>query len=542
MYALLKISKMTFKNKKNKNKYTLSLPFFVLCACGGGANNQNMINPLGITFVSPENTYGSSNSGQEINAYWLDALIEKQHQEGGFLNVINQSQGSFKYSFPQSQPSYLNNQNDINGWGPVSNKVQLASSQIFTNLDSLLNISFEEVSNPNSISVIAIMANEQSDTAGYGYNPIDIYLPDANFIFSDVFIAKDYLAPMISGSVRNFDNELLIHEIGHAIGLRHPYENYSGDGTLLSIQEENNKWTAMSYEMKEQYFNGEFRLFDKAALIHLYGINPTLNPNNDTYYFMNQSGTIIMDGAGTDTVSAEQWSIHAYIDLRENAHSYLGTKSSLITDPFQLSVGKSDIENALGGNGNDWIVGNNKNNLLKGGKGNDVLFGGEGQDIIIGGQGVDTIDLTETIFQKDTIICEDDIVYNGLDVIYNFHQGLSGDSITINDFFPSGLVEKIFTKGEINQFNISNQICRVTGFEDLTSGQLQNELSVGTFSNFEINENTSSLFISAENNSQGNDQKMIFAEKNSESLILTEIAVFKGEGMDIDHWTLNNFI
>ena len=49
----------------------------------------------------------------------------------------------------------------------------------------------------------------------------------------------------------------------------------------------------MSYEMKEQYFNGEFRLFDKAALIHLYGINPTLNPNNDTYYFWNKKRLII---------------------------------------------------------------------------------------------------------------------------------------------------------------------------------------------------------------------------------------------------------
>ena len=89
---------MTFKNKKNKTKHTLSLPFFLLCACGGGANNQIMINPLGITFVSPENTYGSSNSGQEINPYWLDAN-RKGNQEGD-LNVINQSQASFKYSFP----------------------------------------------------------------------------------------------------------------------------------------------------------------------------------------------------------------------------------------------------------------------------------------------------------------------------------------------------------------------------------------------------------------------------------------------------------
>ena len=531
---------ITYKKKRNR-RYTLSFPFFVLCACGGGANNQNIINPLGITFVSPENTYGSSNSGQEINAYWLDALIEKKNQEGDFLNVVNQSQGSFKFSFPQSQPLYLNNPNDINGWGPVSNQVKLVSNQIFTHLDSLLNISFEEVSIPNSISVIAIMANEQIETAGYGYNPIDIYLPEANFIFSDVFIAKDYLSPMTDGLVRNFDNELLIHEIGHAIGLRHPYENYSGDGTLLSIREENNKWTAMSYEMKEQYFDGEFRLFDKAALVHLYGINPTLNPNNDVYYFMNQSGTIIMDGAGTDTISAEQWSTHAYIDLRENAHSYLGTKSLLITDPFQLSVGKSNIENAIGGKGNDWLVGNDNNNLLQGGMGSDVLFGGEGKDILIGGKGVDTIDLTETVFQKDTVICEEDIVYNGLDVIYNFHQGSLGDSLMIANFSPSGLVEQIFASGQINEINISNQICRVTGFEDLTSGQLLNELSFGTFRNFEINDSTSAFFISAENDLLGNDQKIIFAQKNSESLILTEIAVFRGEGMDIDNWALSNF-
>ena len=91
---------MTFKNKKNKTKHTLSLPFFLLCACGGGANNQIMINPLGITFVSPENTYGSSNSGQEINAYWLDALIEKQNQEGGFLNVLINRKHHLNIAFP----------------------------------------------------------------------------------------------------------------------------------------------------------------------------------------------------------------------------------------------------------------------------------------------------------------------------------------------------------------------------------------------------------------------------------------------------------
>jgi Ca2+-binding RTX toxin-like protein len=50
-----------------------------------------------------------------------------------------------------------------------------------------------------------------------------------------------------------------------------------------------------------------------------------------------------------------------------------------------------DIENAVGGAGNDRIEGNDRANVLFGGAGNDVLIGRGGNDILIGAQGDDVL-------------------------------------------------------------------------------------------------------------------------------------------------------
>ena len=51
---------------------------------------------------------------------------------------------------------------------------------------------------------------------------------------------------------------------------------------------------------------------------------------------------------------------------------------------------KTDIENVLGGSGNDTLTGGSKANVLSGGSGNDKLTGGAGNDIENGGDGNDT--------------------------------------------------------------------------------------------------------------------------------------------------------
>ena len=94
----------------------------------------------------------------------------------------------------------------------------------------------------------------------------------------------------------------------------------------------------------------------------------------------------MIDGAGQDTISAAGQSTSAYIDLRSGMHSHLGSKSTLISAPFQLTISAgSFIENAIGGSGNDLTIGNDLANSLYGGQGSDRIFGGEGADVISGG-------------------------------------------------------------------------------------------------------------------------------------------------------------
>ena len=64
----------------------------------------------------------------------------------------------------------------------------------------------------------------------------------------------------------------------------------------------------------------------------------------------------------------------------------------------------ADVENVIGGSGNDLIIGNPFANNLQGGAGNDTLWGGAGNDTLIGGPGHDKLygqDGNDTIYAKD---------------------------------------------------------------------------------------------------------------------------------------------
>ncbi len=133
----------------------------------------------------------------------------------------------------------------------------------------------------------------------------------------------------------------------------------------------------------------------------------------------------------------------------------------------------SNIENLVGGAGNDSLTGDNNANLLDGGTGNDTLNGGQGADTLIGGDGNDTLnggqgsdsliggdgnDSLTGAGQNDTLIGgngndtltggvqADIFVFNnpneGLDTITNFiPTGGSADSIRVSAAgFGGGLV------------------------------------------------------------------------------------------------------
>jgi subtilisin family serine protease len=82
-----------------------------------------------------------------------------------------------------------------------------------------------------------------------------------------------------------------------------------------------------------------------------------------------------------DTLNAAAVTSGSLIDL------VIGSNDTLIAGKTvtMVDIGNGDIENAIGGDGNDKVIGNTADNILFGGRGNDTLNGGAGNDRIDGG-------------------------------------------------------------------------------------------------------------------------------------------------------------
>ena len=91
---------------------------------------------------------------------------------------------------------------------------------------------------------------------------------------------------------------------------------------------------------------------------------------------------LIGGGTGIDTVDYS-WRTEA---LRIYINGAASSGQSNEFDNIQL-----DVENAVGGFGNDYIVGSRGANLLVGGPGNDTLIGGAGDDVLDGGLNADVM-------------------------------------------------------------------------------------------------------------------------------------------------------
>ncbi len=209
----------------------------------------------------------------------------------------------------------------------------------------------------------------------------------------------------------------LLHEVGHAIGLKHAHDTGLAGvpgwpatfATLphedVVLSQHSSLDTVMAYndapgrglEVKLDFAPTTPMRLDIAALQYLYGPN-LAHEAGDSLYTFDMAGRYlqtIWDAGGQDTLVV-QGAADAVVSLVPGSWSRLGQPLTYAEVGFEGEVLRALpeltraetvyifdtvwIENAIGGAGNDWLVGNERANRLQGGPGDDRIDGGAGLD------------------------------------------------------------------------------------------------------------------------------------------------------------------
>lgn len=298
------------------------------------------------------------------------------------------------------------------------------------------------------------------------------YMPGAYEQAGDVWFGRNY--DYTNAQAGNYAWHTILHETGHALGLKHGHEA-KGAFDALPAAYDSVEYSVMTYR---SFVGGSagaysystwsapqtYMMADIAALQQLYGADFTTNADDTLYKWtpasgdtyvngeiaIDAGGTVIFatiwDGGGNDLYDLSAYTTDLIIDLRPGGASAFGESQLASLGSGNKASGsiynallydgdrRSLIENAIGGSGADSMTGNQAANLLVGQGGDDVLRGAGGADKLIGGDGADELVGGRG---QDKLFGDggDDILTGGIGRdVFRFMPGDGADTIT--DFTP----------------------------------------------------------------------------------------------------------
>jgi Ca2+-binding RTX toxin-like protein len=257
------------------------------------------------------------------------------------------------------------------------------------------------------------------------------YVGGAGDIFLNAWALVDTSLELNTSS-----RQILMHELGHSLGLSHPHTRYANGVPTISTDYAATRYlgfdklgfrtssaddmykeyfSIMSYDDTESFLPGDDTVFyahtpmilDVIALQQAYGLGAgTHGSGNDVIEAGTAGYRTYFDVGGTDTIDLSMYTSGAYLHMgttitdaaylvgvamsSQDARSTISAAQS----PANLRWFYGSYENALGGAADDWIIGNAFNNEIVGGAGADLLSGGDGSDTFrfnANANGIDTI-------------------------------------------------------------------------------------------------------------------------------------------------------
>lgn len=309
---------------------------------------------------------------------------------------------TISYSFATASSRYGYSGEWTTGGAPLDAEEQAAAELALANYAAVADITFIETA--ETATEVGDIRFAESAMLAYDGASAWTYTPDSGAWAADVWLNPTVFSAWYEDDPGSWNYVTLLHEIGHALGLKHSFEADLYSGAVLPEDTDTYHYTVMTYYAypgdmwaEASIYPTTLMLYDIAAVQYLYGANWDYASGDDSYVYSGTGAYLetIWDGGGIDAIVYDS-TTGGVIDLRDGQFSQLGqpvTYSNGASDPRTVAIAyDAVIENAVGGAGDDLIIGNDGVNVLSGGAGADEVDAGAGNDAVLGGEGADGLD------------------------------------------------------------------------------------------------------------------------------------------------------
>jgi Ca2+-binding RTX toxin-like protein len=264
----------------------------------------------------------------------------------------------------------------------------------------------------------------------------------------DVFMNSQYIGAAGGNAADSVNYGTLLHEIGHAIGLKHPTEDvvdYAAEPSPVDhdqVLSSNDPSLTIMATVEDSASGGpdaHLKTLDMQAAAYLYGPAGTGGVYTGTTTVTQWSWDATTDtltqtplGAtvsGTNSVSQWSW----------DPSTQTLTQTAVADNEAVHGTSVNDVINGLPG---DELFALDGNDTLVGAGGNDSLYGGPGTDLLIGGPGGNAFYVNSTTTVIDDSLGSGDTAYSSVsfalpqnvDTLYLYgSQGLTGTANSQTD-------------------------------------------------------------------------------------------------------------
>ena len=411
------------------------------------------------------------------------------------------------------------------GFEPFGDIEKQRTREVMESIESYVNITLREVVDqgagtytPDGLNRGHI--NIAYDQAGFENDPLGItegwaIVPFGNtpkeeedsgdlHLFPDAFRDMYFEDPLGGGAT------VLVHEIGHTLGLAHPFEfPYMDpwlDTDLHTIMTETVEWSSAEGGQSP----ASLMIYDIAALQHLYGANTT-TAIGDTLYTFNSNTPVletIWDAGGIDTIVHEGVT-NARIDLMPGSLSQVGgmpltkwvrkveelTDSFLLIEEVNIVSGASHLSTEISADKTEFALVSDSESYWMGGVEIEIVFSDASSENFV------LTDLVRPVPYGNVGIAFDVIIENattgaGNDVIFgndadnridpgagsDFMEGGGGADVFVfgpgYGFDEIGDFESGYDRVELQGFSVDDYTTSYTGYSTVLSFDTGDQLTL----------------------------------------------------------------